>query len=140
MALQEELAGVRSGNLIPKDRAVAMLADNPERRAAKHERQGAKAINEAAEVLEAAHKNLTTVMNRLMATEDSLDRDSQKLVGRAKDRAQQVVDSLNRINKLIGPDFEPRLKQLERLVEALDRLQSLQERGLLDKMLAALAK
>ena len=51
-----------------------------------------------------------------------------------------MTDSMNRITKMVGPDFEKRIGQLEQLTECLERLSALNDSGKLAPMLDALKK
>lgn len=54
--------------------------------------------------------------------------------------AAQMSDAMLRITELLGPDFEARIVQLERLADAMDRLSTLQEKGQLSDVIKALSK
>lgn len=54
--------------------------------------------------------------------------------------AAQMSDAMLRITKLLGPDFEARIVQLERLADAMERLSTLQEKGQLSDVIKALSK
>lgn len=59
-------------------------------------------------------------------------------VSRAKDQAAQMADALNKITKLVGPDFEKRLDQLVTLTDCLERLAALEKAGKLGPLMQAL--
>lgn len=54
--------------------------------------------------------------------------------------AAQMSDAMLRITELLGPDFEARIVQLERLADAMERLSTLQEKGQLSDVIKALSK
>lgn len=94
---------------------------------------GTEAFNDASTHIMAASEALHQQMN-------DLSRKSKEAVSRAKDSAAQMTDAMNKITKLVGPDFEKRLEQLVVLTDCLERLQSLQDRGSLEAMISAINK
>jgi hypothetical protein len=69
---------------------------------------------------------------------DAQSRRTKDAVSRAKDSAAQMADAMNRITKVLGPDFEKRLAQLEHLTTCMERLAALDGKGKLAPVLAAL--
>lgn len=65
---------------------------------------------------------------------------AKESVSRAKDAAAQMTDAMNKITKVLGPDFEKRISQLQLLTECLERLQKLNEGGKLAGMISAISK
>ena len=60
-------------------------------------------------------------------------------VSKAKDQAAQLGDALNRVTKILGPDFEKRVQQLVTLTDCLERLNALRQSGAMAEVLGALA-
>ena len=69
-----------------------------------------------------AHHTILQASDKLHATADEQAKRAKVAVSRAKDSAAQMTDAMLRINKMLGPDFEQRITQLERLAESLERL------------------
>ena len=69
----------------------------------------------------------------------NLSKRAKDSIGRAKDMAAQMSDAMNKVTKVVGPDFEKRLAQLEQLTACLERLSALNDAGKLSPMLSALS-
>ena len=97
-----------------------------------------KNLEEATEAFETATKTILQSSDAMHAQMDSLSKRAKDSIGRAKDMSAQMTDAMNKVTKLVGPDFEKRLDQLEQLTKCLERLSLLNESGKLAPMLAAL--
>lgn len=97
-----------------------------------------EAYNSAADQLESAIQRLEKAMSTLTECEKSTAEKAKAAIGRAKDSAGQIGDALNRVNRLIGPDFETKLVQLERTALALEKLAELEKTGKLASVINAL--
>ena len=80
---------------------------------------------------------MTTPERNLKSFADTKEK-ATTAISRAKDQANQVSDAMNRITKMLGPDFEKRLAQLVTLTDCLERLAALDKAGKLDPLLKAL--
>ncbi len=89
-------------------------------------------LNDATNRIEAA-------IDRLVQAEKNTSEKAKSAVGRAKDTAAQLGDALNRVNRLLGQDFETRLAQVERMAEALSKLAELERTGRLQGVMKALS-
>jgi hypothetical protein len=97
-----------------------------------------KNLDEATEAFETATKTILQSSDAMHAQMDSLSKRAKDSIGRAKDMSAQMTDAMNKVTKLVGPDFEKRLDQLEQLTKCLERLSALNDAGKLAPMLAAL--
>jgi hypothetical protein len=123
---------------IPKTKLIEMLAsdpDGPERRMTNKStpdvEQARKQFQDAADSVLAASANMNAAF-------ESTTKAAKAGVSRAKDQAAQVADALNRITKMVGPDFEKRLDQLVTLTDCLERLAALDKAGRLEPLIKAL--
>lgn len=89
---------------------------------------------------DAASETLFAASEKMHAQSDALAARAKTSVARTKDMAQQMTDAMNRVTKMLGSYFEARLVQLERLADAMERLNELQEKGKLATVVAALSK
>ena len=117
---------------------VELVADEPE---AVERRK----MNAATPGIEEARQKFNAATDAMMAASDRMNRafaDTKEkattAISRAKDQANQVSDAMNRITKMLGPDFEKRLAQLVTLTDCLERLAALDKAGKLDPLLKAL--
>lgn len=125
-------------NQIPASNVEKMLVDDtdgPERRG----------LNKTSHDIESARRQFNDATGSLLAASDRMQcafEDTAKRakagVSKAKDQAAQVADALNRITKLVGPDFEKRLDQLVTLTDCLERLAALDKAGRLGPLMQAL--
>lgn len=76
--------------------------------------------------------------NRMHAQADASSKQVKEAVSRAKGHAIGMADAMNRVTKMLGPDLESRIQQLERLTSAMERLADLQKTGLLDRVMSAM--
>ncbi len=97
-----------------------------------------KNLEQAVAAFDGASKNILQASDALHAQMDVLSKRAKDSIGRAKDMAAQMTDAMNKVTKLVGPDFERRLEQLEELTACLERLSALNDAGKLGPMLAAL--
>lgn len=94
----------------------------------------------AATELTAAAQRMEAALEGLLTAEKNTSEKAKAAVGRAKDTAAQLGDSLARVNRLLGQDFEARLAQVERLADALTKLAELERGGRLQGVMAALGR
>ena len=92
----------------------------------------------AATELTAAAQRMESALESLLLAEKNTSEKAKAAVGRAKDTAAQLGDSLARVNRLLGLDFEARLAQVERLADALTKLAELERQGKLRGVMKAL--
>jgi len=107
----------------------------------------ARGIGGARKNFDAAFGDFEKARATLMGASDAMHQQmevqskrTKESVSRAKDAAAQMTDAMNKITKLVGPDFEKRLEQLERLTNCMERLRDLNETGKLTGVLDALRK
>lgn len=98
----------------------------------------AKNLESAINVFDSSSKNLFEASDKLHAQMDLLSKRAKESVSRAKDQTAQMTDAMNKITKLIGPDFERRLSQLQQLTDCMERLSALSDAGKLSPVLDAL--
>jgi hypothetical protein len=96
-------------------------------------KQGTEICRESFEVFNKAYRDMA---EQQLATADMAKKHSSFL----KDRANQIAESLQKIQKIVGGDFETRLQQLERFTDAVERLDALQKSGRLEAISKALQK
>lgn len=110
--------------------------------------------NVAAQGVSVAKKNLDAAMadfdksrTVILSASDALhkqiedsSRRAKDCVSKAKDLSAQMTDAMNKITKMLGPDFDKRLDQLDHLTTCMERLSTLNESGKLTGVLEALRK
>lgn len=96
-------------------------------------------LETATQRFDEATKTVLGASNALHEQMDSLSKRAKDSIGRAKDMAAQMSDAMNKVTKVVGPDFERRLQQLEQLTSCLERLAALQDAGKLKPMLDAMS-
>lgn len=115
-----------------------MVVFNLDRRIYVATQHASQTYDSAAEELEAATKRLDDALNKLLESEKATSEKAKAAISRAKDSAAQIGDALNRVNRLLGSDFEAKLIQLERTATALSQLADLDKSGLLAGVISAL--
>lgn len=98
----------------------------------------AKNLELATAAFDSSSENLFKASDKLHAQMDLLSKRAKEAVSRAKDQTAQMTDAMNKITKLIGPDFEKRPSQLQQLTECMERLSALSDAGKLSPVLEAL--
>lgn len=104
----------------------------------RHMNTAAKNLELATAAFDSSSENLFKASDKLHAQMDLLSKRAKEAVSRAKDQTAQMTDAMNKITKLIGPDFEKRLSQLQQLTECMERLSALSDAGKLSPVLEAL--
>lgn len=104
----------------------------------RHMNTAAKNLQSATEIFDSSSRNLLEASDKLHVQMDSLSKRVKESVSRAKDQTAQMTDAMNKITKLIGPDFEKRLSQLQQLTDCMERLSALSDAGKLSPVLEAL--
>lgn len=107
---------------------------------ARHVRKEKTRLIDALNDFETAHGAILAVSDKLIAASDDLSKRTKVSVARAKDQAQQMADAMLKITKTLGADFEARLLQMERLADALERLNELEQKGVLSGVIEAISK
>lgn len=130
----------RNGECVRTGTLVNMLISDRNRRNKMADQNAADAINETIDNLEEAKTRVLEAVNKLVKAEDEVAERSRKAIARTKDVANQLADQLNRVNKMLGPDFEIRLSQLERMAAALDTLSRIEKEGKLQSIIAAISR
>ena len=97
-------------------------------------------LDEAAHEMSAATDRILEAGKRLADAAKQTTLEAKSAIGRAKDVQAQLVDSLNRTNKILGADFEVRLTQLERMSAALSTLAELEKAGVLKNVISAISR
>ena len=106
----------------------------------RHMNRSSVNLDTATQNFDVATKTILGASNALHEQMDALSKRAKDSVGRAKDMAAQMTDAMNKVSKLVGPDFENRLAQLEQLTSCLERLAALQAAGKLAPMIASLSE
>jgi methyl-accepting chemotaxis protein len=99
-----------------------------------------KTQGEAIEAMQSMAEGVLAASDKLTQVHADLSERTKRSVSKAKDAAQQMTDAMNRLTKQLGPDFEARLQQLERLTECMEKLSALQKDGRLESVMTAMAK
>lgn len=102
--------------------------------------QSTSNLAKATESFNQASEHIFAASERLHANMDGLSKKAKDAVSRAKDSAAQMTDAMNKITKLLGADFDGRLKQLQDLTDCLERLSMLQDSGKLEQLMKAIGK
>lgn len=118
--------------------AVDVIASNPQRRIDMSFKHTANEYNQAAEDINLAAERVWEAAGKLAEKEKEVSEKAKALVSRTKDLAAQLGDSLGRVNRILGPDFEARLAQLERMTASLETLADLERSGRLQSVIKAL--
>lgn len=96
-------------------------------------------LEQAMNDFDKASATIFAASDKLHASADEMSKRAKTAVARAKDVAAQMSDSMLRISKVLGTDFEGRVVQLERLADALERLSALEQKGHLSQVVSALS-
>lgn len=102
--------------------------------------QSSNNLTKATESFNQASDHIFAASEKLHANMDGLSKKAKEAVSRAKDSAAQMTDAMNKITKLLGTDFDARLKQLQELADCLERLSALQDAGKLEPLMKAISK
>lgn len=102
--------------------------------------RAAQQFDDAANEVAAAKLRLHEAMGHLIDTEKELAVQGKASIARMKDLANQLGESMVRLNKMLGPDFDGRIEQLERVTKSLSVLSELNSNGRLASLLDALKK
>lgn len=135
-----ELSAERQGAGFRRSTVTDAVINNLPKRIAMAYKHTAGEYDEAASELSAAAQRMEAALEGLMLAEKNTSEKAKAAVGRAKDTAAQLGDSLARVNRLLGHDFESRLAQVERLADALTKLAELERNGRLQGVIAALGR
>ena len=127
-----------TGSGIRQDAINQFVAADPQQRIDRGSRSVASGFNAAADELNKATDAIESALARVTFAEKKAVTEAKVAVSRAKDIANQMSDQLARVSKILGGDFTARLDQLERLVDALEKLNRLDSDGKLEKLLNAL--
>lgn len=130
--------GLRNGKLFRRDNAKSLIAADAKNVAVRVENDATKTVKDAAQAFADAEALMNSAHTGMMTMVAEIGKKSKDAVSRSKDLAQQMADSMNKITKVVGPDFENRLSQLQQLVDCMERLSALQDAGKLAPMLEAL--
>lgn len=127
-------------NGIPASSVESLLKNDSAGVTSRGLKKAEKTVFEAIAEFDKASKCLFSASERLNDQSDKASRRAKELVSKAKDQANQLADALNRVNKILGPEFDVRLQQMERMTKALESLAELHRSGLLPDMLKAISK
>lgn len=130
----------RNGEVVRTDTLVKMLVNDKERRSQMADKNAINEMDETASSLDEAKQRVLKAVDGLVHAENDIADRSKKAIARTKDVANQLSDQLNRVNKMLGPDFETRIAQLERVAAALETLSRLDKDGKLQTVMAALSR
>ena len=86
----------------------------------------------------AAKANMVKACVAMLAEVETLDTAAKKAVGKLNDVSGRVAQSLAKTKEIMGPNVEDRLRQLERLVDCMERLNALNTDGVVDRFATAL--
>jgi hypothetical protein len=132
---------IASGELSSVTKVIEMANNiGMEKVVRNHVKKTAEASVVSAGELEKAAVIMLKALDKVIEVSDKVVTTTKKDTSRCKDMANQLTDQLVRVNKIIGDDFEPKLKQLERLAAALHTLTDLNKAGQLTQLLNILNK
>lgn len=132
------IAGNQERKGVPTQAVADFLIKDSEGVASRGLSKSKRTLNDALDDFEAAKKTVLRASDELQIQMESHSRQAKDSVSRAKDAAAQMADAMNKITKVLGPDFEKRLEQLDHLTGCMERLSKLNESGKLTGVLAAL--
>lgn len=84
---------------------------------------------ETLKILDVTEERLRESCKVMLETERDVVAKSKVAISNMKDYGHKVAVQMEKITTMLGSDFEPRLAQLERMVNALERLDSIQQSG-----------
>lgn len=102
--------------------------------------EATKLFGDAADELDAQYSRMARNQEAVVSAEIEIAKHAKALIARAKDLAGQVGSAMERIDKIVVKDFEQKLNQLERFVEAMKALDELKRSGRLDDVVGAFSK
>lgn len=117
-----------------------MLIEDSETVASRGLASGKRNLKDALEDFDKSRTVILSASDALQKQTEDSSKKTKECVSRAKDAAAQMTDAMNKITKLLGPDFEKRLTQLDHLTTCMERLAVLNESGKLAGVLDALRK
>lgn len=136
LMFQEESKAIRTG--VPVPVLQQEMVKDVDGIVARKINIGTKNLDQAIDTFDAASKSIFQACDAMHAQMDGLSKRAKDSISRAKDMAAQMTDAMNRVTKMVGPDFEKRLGQLEALTSCLERLSALNDAGKLAPLLSAL--
>jgi len=86
----------------------------------------------------AAKAQMVRACAAMLSEVEGLDAATKKATSRLNDVSGRIAQSLEKTKQMMGPNVEDRLRQLERLVECLERLQKLDSDGVVARFGIAL--
>lgn len=138
--LKAHVAGRTENDGIPTHLVEQELQDDSTNIAARKATKARSNLDRAIDDFERAQRTVMAAADALHADMDRLSKRAKDSVGRAKDQAAQMTDAMNKMTKLLGPDFEKRLGQLEQLTSCMERLAELNKSGKLAEVLDAIRR
>ena len=139
-ALQVRDVGVANKAGVPAGKLKHEVAKDADNIIGRHMNDSSSNLTQATAKFNQASDAIFAASDKLHANMDSLSKRAKESVSRAKDTAAQMTDAMNKITKLVGSDFEIRLKQLQDLTDCLERLSALQEAGKLEPLMRAIGR
>ena len=127
-------------NGIPVENVAKQMVEKNDEIITRFMTEQEKKIKTSMDCYKQAASALFDASNKMRADADEAAKNGKALVSKVKDMANQMTDSMNRVTKILGSDFESRITQLERLADAMERLQSMQKDGSLQEVIKALTK
>lgn len=129
---------VRNGTAYTKEYVKKFAALEAKNVVGRFENDAIKTMKDAATAYADAEALMDKTHGAMLNMVAEIGKKSKDAISKSKDLANQMADSMNKITKLVGPDFENRLSQLQQLVDCMERLSALQDAGKLVPMLEAL--
>lgn len=141
-ALSEKTARTQeaNGSGFLQSTVTDMVMINLPRRTRMGYKHAANDYEAAADELDTAAKRMETALNGLLLAEKNASEKAKAAVSRAKETAAQLGDSLSRVNRMLGSDFETKLALVERLADAMTKLAELERGGRLQGVIKALGQ
>lgn len=102
-------------------------------------RNSLDSLGKASNTLEKAQDFFYEKLKSLVKSTEELDFAVKKSTSKAKDASQKMADELKKLDQSINVDrLERQVQLLERVADAMERLNSLQQTGRLNKILEAI--
>jgi len=124
----------------PAGKLADVMVDDSANITGRHVSESKNNLDRALKDFDKAKMAIYSVSDELHEKMESLSRRSKESVSRAKDASAQMADAMNKMTKVLGPDFEKRLDQLDQLTSCMERLIALNDSGRLTSMLDSLRK
>lgn len=136
------LARMNNGRIdsvgIPKSSVEQLVVDDADGVVQRNLNSAKKPVDEAREKFSEARESILAASGALHDAANETSKKAKEAISRAKDQAAQMTDAFNKMQKMLGPDFEKRLAQLKEFTDCMERLNLLEKAGRLEAIFKAL--